>query len=83
MVIKVCVGSACYIRGSHNIINKLKELIDYNNLGDKVELKATFCIGKCNKAVCVTVDDDIYAVSESNINDFFEEAVIEKVKLCK
>ena len=28
MVIKVCVGSACYIRGSHTIINKLKELIE-------------------------------------------------------
>lgn len=83
MVIKVCVGSACYIRGSHTIINKLKELIAKNNLGDSVELKATFCIGHCNKAVCVTVDDDIYAVSEANINDFFEEAVIEKVKTCK
>lgn len=83
MVIKVCVGSACYIRGSHTIINKLKELIEKYSLEDSVELKATFCIGHCNKSVCVTVDDDIYAVSEANINDFFEETVLDKVKSCK
>lgn len=83
MVIKVCVGSACYIRGSHTIINRLKELIEENDLTNMIELKATFCIGHCNKAVCVMVDEEIYAVSESNINDFFEESILEKVKLCK
>ena len=55
MKITVCVGSSCHLKGSHQVVERLQELITKNNLKDQVELLGTFCIGKCQLGVCVTV----------------------------
>ena len=47
---------------------------------DKVELGGTFCMGNCQKGVCVTVDDKLYSVSPDTAKSFFEENVISKLK---
>ena len=47
MKICVCIGSSCHIKGSRQVVKQLQELINANNLGDKVELSGTFCIGRC------------------------------------
>lgn len=83
MIVKVCVGSACYVRGSHNVINQIKDLIEVNNLIDKVELRASFCLGHCSDSVCVMVDDEIHKIKEYEIDKFFEEYIVKKVNLCK
>ena len=58
MKITVCIGSSCHLKGSRQVVEKLQSLIAENNLGDKVELGATFCLGKCQQGVCVMVDED-------------------------
>ena len=63
MKITVCVGSSCHLKGSHQVVERLQELITKNNLKDQVELLGTFCIGKCQLGVCVTVDDEFHSVS--------------------
>ena len=57
MKITVCIGSSCHIKGSRQVVEQLQYLIKENNLDDKVELGGTFCMGNCQKGVCVTVDD--------------------------
>ena len=57
MKVTVCIGSSCHIKGSRQVVEQLQYLIKENNLGDKVELGGTFCMGKCQQGVCVTVDD--------------------------
>lgn len=42
MKITVCIGSSCHIKGSRQVVQLLQELIEKNNLGDKVELGGTF-----------------------------------------
>lgn len=80
MVIKVCVGSACYVKGSHRVIKELQRLIEENNLKDNIELKAAFCLGNCTKAVSVMIDDlDIYTVNPDLVEEFFNSQVIKKV----
>ncbi len=79
MKITVCIGSSCHIKGSRQVVEQLQYLISENNLGDKVELGGTFCMGKCQKGVCVTVDDSFYSVTPDTVNDFFKENVIGKV----
>ena len=39
MIIDVCVGSSCHQKGSYEVIKSLQDLIEKNNLKDKVELK--------------------------------------------
>lgn len=79
MKVIVCIGSSCHIKGSRQVVEELQYLIAQNNLGDKVELGGTFCMGKCQEGVCVTVDDNFYSVSPDTVKDFFEKEIKAKV----
>lgn len=75
MKITVCIGSSCHIKGSRQVVERLQYLISENKLGDKVELSGTFCMGKCQEGVCVTVDDKFFSVSPDTVDDFFKSNV--------
>ena len=79
MKITVCIGSSCHLKGSRQVVEQLQNLIAENNLGDKVELGGTFCMGQCQQGVCVSVDDTFYSVSPDTVVEFFNTAVIAKV----
>ena len=78
LVIQVCVGSSCHLKGSHTIVKLMKKAIAENNLQDKVELKATFCLGKCGVAgVSVKIDDEIITgVTVENFDEIFNSYVL-------
>ena len=75
MKITVCIGSSCHLKGSRQVVEQLQNLIAENNLGDKVELGATFCLGKCQQGVCVMADDEFHSVSPDTVDEFFEKNV--------
>ena len=75
MKITVCIGSSCHLKGSRQVVERLQELVAEHALGDKVELGATFCLGKCQQGVCVMVDDDFHSVSPETVEDFFQNVV--------
>ena len=79
MKITVCIGSSCHIKGSRPVVEQLQALIAENELGDKIELGGTFCMGKCQQGVCVTVDGELFSVSPESVQAFFENQV--KAKL--
>lgn len=80
MNITVCIGSSCHIKGSRSVVEQLQYLINENGLKDKVELAGTFCMGRCQQGVCVTVDDAFFSVSPDTVKEFFEENVLEKLR---
>lgn len=62
--IGVCLGTACYVKGSGDIIEKIKEILGID-VGEctpdgKFSLDATRCIGACGLAPVLTVNDDVY-----------------------
>ena len=77
--ITVCIGSSCHIKGSRQVVEQLQALIAKNSLGDKVDLGGTFCMGKCQQGVCVTVNDEFYSVTPETVNEFFAKEVLAKV----
>ena len=79
MKITVCIGSSCHLKGSRKIVEVLQDLIRVNNLDDKVELGGTFCLGKCQQGVCVTVDEELFSVTSDTVEQFFNENVLAKV----
>ena len=79
MKITVCIGSSCHIKGSRHVVEQLQYLIAENKLDDKVELGGTFCMGKCQQGVCVTVDDSFYSVTPETVDEFFKKEVLAKV----
>ena len=80
MKITVCIGSSCHLKGSRHVVERLQELIEKYSLGDKVDLGGTFCIGECQKGVCVTVDGEFHSVTPENVDGFFAEAVLANLK---
>ncbi len=80
MKVTVCIGSSCHLKGSRQVVEQLQYLIAANDLKDKVELGGTFCMGKCQLGVCVNVDNDFYSVTAENVNEFFKEHILGKVK---
>ena len=79
MKVTVCIGSSCHVKGSRQVVEQLQKLIEENQLGGKVELAGTFCMGKCQQGVCVTVDDSFHSVTPETVEEFFEKNIKAKV----
>jgi NADH:ubiquinone oxidoreductase subunit E len=61
------------------IVETLQDLVNEHKLDDKIELGGTFCLGKCQQGVCVTVDDELFSVSPDTVDQFFTETVLARV----
>lgn len=62
--IAVCLGTACYVKGSGDILEKIKQRLGIDvgecTTDGKFSLEATRCIGACGLAPVLTVNDDVY-----------------------
>ena len=79
MKVTVCIGSSCHIKGSRQVVEGLQYYISEAGLGDQVELGVTFCMGKCQLGVCVTVDGEFFSVTPETVKDFFDKEIKAKV----
>ena len=62
--IAVCLGTACYVKGSGVLLDKIKEKLGID-VGEctpdgKYSIEATRCIGACGLAPVLTVNEDVY-----------------------
>lgn len=81
MVVSVCIGSSCHLKGSYDIINTFKELIEKNHLEDKVELAAAVCLGRCMDGVTIKVDGElVLGVNRDNMNEIFDKYILNACK---
>ena len=82
MLIQICVGSSCHIKGSPEIVELLTKAVEEHNLQDEVTLSGSFCIGECNRfGVTVQVDDEVHTgINRDNFKEFFEEKVLSVLK---
>ena len=82
MLIQICVGSSCHIKGSPEIVELFTKAIEDNNLQDEITLAGSFCIGECNRlGVTVQIDDEVHTgVNRDNFREFFEEKVLSVIK---
>ena len=68
--VAVCLGTACYVKGSGKLMEKLEELLKIkpgeisNDL--QFSLDATRCIGACGLAPVLTIGEDVYGRLEPN-----------------
>ena len=76
--IAVCLGTACYVKGSGTILDKIKEKLGID-VGEctsdgKFSIEATRCIGACGLAPVLTINDEVYGRLEPD--DIY--AILEK-----
>ena len=82
MIIQICVGSSCHLKGSERIVALFQEAVTQNSLEKEITLAGSFCTGKCNRiGVTVTIDDAVYTgITPENFRDFFRDKVLDSFK---
>ncbi len=85
MIIQVCVGSSCHLKGSPEIIELFGNAIEEHSLGDSITLAGSFCVGKCSRVgVTVQVDDEVHTgITRENFKEFFKEHILKALKEVK
>ncbi len=62
--ISVCLGTACYVKGSQQILDKIQELLGVEagecSPDGRFSVEACRCIGACGLAPVMTVNEDVY-----------------------
>ena len=62
--ISVCLGTACYVKGSGDVFNKIQEILgigaDECTPDGRFSLTACRCIGACGLAPVLTVNDEVF-----------------------
>lgn len=82
VIVLVCIGSSCHLKGSQEIVEKLQSAVKEYGIEDEVTLSGSFCMGKCNReGVTVQVNDDIYTgITPQGFDSFFKEHILKAVK---
>lgn len=62
--ISVCLGTACYVKGAQELVDKIEEILQISS-GEctedgKFSIEACRCIGACGLAPVMTINDDVY-----------------------
>ena len=64
VAIAVCLGTACYVKGSGDILNKITDILGLpagsTTPDGKYSLEATRCIGACGLAPVLTINNEVY-----------------------
>ena len=81
MKVTVCIGSACHLKGTQDIVELFQKAVEEYHLDDRVTLAGSFCIGKCNRVgVTVQVDDEIYTgITREGFKEFFADKVLRQL----
>ncbi len=62
--VSVCLGTACYVKGSGDIFDKLSQILGIGNNGctpdGKFSLTSCRCVGACGLAPVILVNEDVY-----------------------
>ncbi len=82
MIVQICVGSSCHLKGSQEIVELFQKAIEANGLDNEITLAGSFCMGKCNRVgVTVTVDDTVYTgVTVEGFEEFFKDKVLSVIR---
>lgn len=71
--IAVCLGTACFVKGSEKVLDRAKERLGIDvgetTADGKFSLEATRCVGACGLAPVFTVNEDVYGKATVKMMD--------------
>ena len=82
LVVQICVGSSCHLKGSQEIVELFERSVEEHRLDGDVVLVGSFCTGHCNRVgVTVQINDDVHVgVTRENFRDFFKTNILDVVE---
>jgi NADH-quinone oxidoreductase subunit G len=57
LVVSVCVGTSCFIKGSQELLRRISAYVEQQKLSHLVDVQATFCLERCSTAPNAMVGD--------------------------
>ena len=81
LIVQICVGSSCHLKGAPEIIRLLENGVAEHGLENEVVLTGSFCIGKCNRVgVTIQINDDVHVgITTENFRDFFKKQILDVI----
>ena len=82
MIVQICIGSSCHLRGAPEVVEWLQNAVTAHKLEADVTLAGSFCSAQCNReGVTITVDDEIYTgITPDTVRDFFETHILKPLQ---
>jgi NADH:ubiquinone oxidoreductase subunit E len=81
LLITICVGSSCSLRGSDELAAELFGLIEKEKLEGLVDIVGAFCMDACSKGVSVRVGEQEFSgIRPGQADDFFYREVVPRIK---
>jgi NADH:ubiquinone oxidoreductase subunit E len=81
LLVTICVGSSCSLRGSDELATALFRLIEKEKLEGLVDIVGAFCMDSCSKGVSVRVDDQEFSgLRPEEAEVFFFKEVLPRIK---
>ncbi len=72
----LCLGSSCFARGNHLLIEPVKRFLLKNQLEDKIEFKGGHCCNECNEGPVMLIDGKAYHnVTKENFEEILGKAL--------
>ena len=77
-LIRVCMGTACYVKGGQNILEAFERELNIKVAGTTKDLKFSLetvnCLGCCGQSPVVTVDEDIYGyMKQTKVHEIIKQ----------
>lgn len=77
LIITICVGSSCSLRGSDELAAELQHLIKKEQLDGLVDIVGAFCMDTCSKGVSVRVGERAFSgITPAHASEFFYQEVL-------
>ena len=77
-LIRVCLGTACYVKGAQDVLDELARQLNiepgHTTADGRFTLEATRCLGCCGLAPVITIDDQVYGrMTTADIKGILEQ----------
>lgn len=81
ITIEVCVGSSCYLKGAHQIVQYLQEALQEADITDAVELRCVFCLGQCQNGPNLLVDGKLLSgITPEKVKELIHQVILPQVR---
>jgi NADH:ubiquinone oxidoreductase subunit E len=81
LIIEICVGSSCSLRGSDELAAELFRLIKKENLEGLVDIVGAFCMDTCSKGISVHLGErEFSGIQPQQAEEFFYKEILGHVE---
>lgn len=80
ILIEICVGSSCHVKGSNQLIGILKEMIKYHGWEDTILLKGVFCMQRCQTGLGININQKpVEGIGLHNAKEVLHELITKEL----